>query len=93
MAATTQKNPLLELEYLKGRAKEKFTEQIKLNDFVDIKGWKARGNRLSQYRVTYVDILKNDPVPVEQESQTLEQQKSETDQSLPENKKDQLDLF
>ncbi len=56
LAATTDPEPVLEVEYLKGRAKHKFSERVRLNDLVDVKGWKARGNRLSPYRVTFVDI-------------------------------------
>jgi topoisomerase-4 subunit A len=54
--ATTQSDPVIELEYLKGRPKKEFSEKIKLNDLVDIKGWKARGNRLSRFKVTYVGL-------------------------------------
>ncbi len=56
--ATTQPDPVIELEYLKGRPKKEFSEKIKLNDLVDVKGWKARGNRLSRFQVTYVGLAK-----------------------------------
>lgn len=35
----------------KGKAKEKVEEEVKLNDLIDVKGWKALGNRLTQYEV------------------------------------------
>jgi len=94
LAATTQPDPMLELEYLKGRAKEKISEQVRLNDLVNLKGWKARGNRLSQFRVTYVDIIKQP----EQEAakpevpQTTEPE-SEAKGETEKKEKDQLDLF
>lgn len=37
---------------LKGRAKEKVEEQVDLVEFIDVKGWKALGNRLSQFPVS-----------------------------------------
>jgi topoisomerase-4 subunit A len=33
----------------KGKAKEKIEEEVKVNDLIDVKGWKALGNRLTQY--------------------------------------------
>ncbi len=56
IVASTSKRPLAEMEYLKGRGKQKFSETVDLTELVDIKGWKARGNRLSPYRVTYVGL-------------------------------------
>ncbi len=56
--ATTQKEPVIEVEYLKGRPKKEFSEKVKMNDLVDVKGWKARGNRLSRFQVTYVGLAK-----------------------------------
>ena len=61
LAVSTQAEPQIELEYLKGRSKEKISERVALNDIVSVKGIKARGNRLSSYRVVYADILKNEP--------------------------------
>jgi topoisomerase-4 subunit A len=33
----------------KGKNKEKVEEEVKINDLIDVKGWKALGNRLTQY--------------------------------------------
>lgn len=57
LVATTNPDPVVEMEYLKGKAKEKFTEQARLKDIVDVKGWKAMGNLLSKYRVVFVDLV------------------------------------
>jgi topoisomerase-4 subunit A len=35
----------------KGKAKEKSEEQAKVNELIDVKGWKALGNRLTQHDV------------------------------------------
>lgn len=47
-------SPEVEVELVKGKSKEKETEVISLEDIIDVKGWKALGNRLSQHKVTKV---------------------------------------
>jgi topoisomerase-4 subunit A len=49
---TTSDNPEIEIEVVKGKGKDKEVEVINLEDIIDVKGWKALGNRLSQYKVT-----------------------------------------
>ncbi len=51
---TTSDTPEIEIEVVKGKGKEKETEVLNLEDIIDVKGWKAMGNRLSQYKVTKV---------------------------------------
>ncbi|HRJ30146.1 MAG TPA: DNA gyrase/topoisomerase IV subunit A [Cyclobacteriaceae bacterium] len=53
---TTSDTPEIELELIKGKDKKKVTEVINLEDLVDVKGWKALGNRLSQFKVTKVHL-------------------------------------
>lgn len=53
---TTSDTPEIELELIKGKDKKKVTEVVNLEDVVDVKGWKALGNRLSQYKVTKVHL-------------------------------------
>jgi len=90
LAVSTSEDPIIELEYIKGRAKEEFKELVKLNELVGLKGWKARGNRLSSYRVTYADILKEEnPAPDSESSATRKEDSAITD----EKETDQLDLF
>jgi topoisomerase-4 subunit A len=45
------------VELVKGKGKEKETETMNLEDIVDVKGWKALGNRLSQHKVIKVRPL------------------------------------
>ena len=61
IVATTKPEPELEIEYLKGRPKKEYSERVKINNLIDIKGWKARGNRLSKYQITYVGLAENSP--------------------------------
>lgn len=99
--ASTEENSLIEVEYLKGKAKHKFTEKFNINDLVDIKGWKARGNRLSKYRVTFVDLIEQTEPEIimpATEPETDVNEQNENQENLDEvgdnkEKKDQLNLF
>ncbi|NOT73361.1 MAG: DNA gyrase/topoisomerase IV subunit A [Cyclobacteriaceae bacterium] len=51
---TTSDSPEIEVELVKGKGKDKETEVVNLEDIIDVKGWKALGNRLSQHKVTKV---------------------------------------
>jgi topoisomerase-4 subunit A len=53
---TTSETPEIELELIKGKSKEKVSEVVNLEDIIDVKGWKALGNRLSQYKVVKVHL-------------------------------------
>jgi topoisomerase-4 subunit A len=55
--ASTTESPEIEIEVVKGKAKEKETELVNLEELVDVKGWKALGNRLSQFKVTKIKAL------------------------------------
>ena len=48
---STAESPEIEMDVVKGKSKEKSTETVNLEDIVDVKGWKALGNRLSQDKV------------------------------------------
>ena len=51
---TTSDTPEVEVELVKGKGKEKELEVVNLEDIIDVKGWRALGNRLSQHKVTKV---------------------------------------
>ena len=51
---TSSDTPEIEIELVKGKGKGKETEVVNLEDIIDVKGWKAMGNRLSQFKVTKV---------------------------------------
>ncbi len=57
VAVTLHSAPQAVLELQKGKSKEKFEETVVLNELIDVKGWKASGNRLSQYTVKKVKLL------------------------------------
>ena len=45
--ATVHPAPVMKFEFVKGREKEKLEEEITLNEFIDVKGWKAIGNQIN----------------------------------------------
>lgn len=56
---TTSDTPEVEVEVVRGKSKDKETEIVNLEDIIDVKGWKALGNRLSQHKVTRVKPLED----------------------------------
>ena len=55
-------SPKIELTIVKGKAKEKEVSELTLDEIIDVKGWKANGNRLSQHTVKKVKLLE-EPKP------------------------------
>ena len=49
---TTNEKPSASFTVIKGKSKDKVEEQIDISAFIDVKGWKALGNKLSASRVT-----------------------------------------
>lgn len=85
--ATTAEEPQVEVEIIKG--KEKRIEVVDLKDIVDVKGWKALGNRLSQHKVVKIKPI-GDSAPDDNEDSDQEAapaKASETRSSPPPKKK------
>ncbi|QOI98224.1 MAG: DNA gyrase/topoisomerase IV subunit A [Flammeovirgaceae bacterium] len=66
--ATLSDTPEVEIELIKGKGKDKVTEQVNLEDLIDVKGWKALGNRLSQHKVLKVSL----PEEIQEQPETDE---------------------
>lgn len=49
---SSRKEVFISYNFLKGKEKEKNETEAKLSDIIDVKGWKALGNRLTQFPVT-----------------------------------------
>lgn len=58
-AVSTDKDPQLEVEFRKGKGREKESAIYDFDMLIDVKGWKAIGNKLSQYDVTKVKLLES----------------------------------
>ena len=93
--ATTNANPQVELEVEKGKGqKEKST--IELSEIVDVKGWKALGNRLSLQRIFSVNLLETpeeEVVPTENENTNDVEIGDTIELEIKKENKDQLGLF
>lgn len=57
VVATTAESAEVEVEFISGKNKEKKTDVMSLEELIDVKGWKAAGNRLSLDRVTKVTLI------------------------------------
>jgi topoisomerase-4 subunit A len=66
---TTADEPEVEIEVVKGKGKEKAMEVVSLEDIIDVKGWKAMGNRLSQFKVTKVQDVDDGDKGLETEAE------------------------
>ncbi len=60
VAVTTSESPEIELEVVKGKDKARKSSTVNLEELVDVKGWKALGNRLSEFKVTRVTLEQDD---------------------------------
>ncbi len=67
VVVTTRENPEVEVELVKGKDKKKKTETVNLEDVVEVKGWKAIGNRLSEFKVTKVALVQDEEPATEEE--------------------------
>jgi topoisomerase-4 subunit A len=86
--ATRSTEPEVEMEVVKG--KEKTKETVNLEDIIDVKGWKAMGNRLSQYKVTKVQEVKDEDTGLEEgddENELVDAKTTETGKGSPSSKK------
>lgn len=62
LVASTFDHTVVEVEYIKAKGKDKEVVQLNLEELIDVKGWKAIGNKLSPYIVKKVKFIsgKND---------------------------------
>ena len=85
---TTDKQPQLELQYSKEGEKEKETVLYDMDMLIDVKGWRAIGNKLSPHKVKNVKLLASKQADdVEIQSSSAKSSQEEKDEE------DQLNLF
>ncbi len=65
--ATTEAIPVVELKFSKVKDKELPNEEINLVDFIAVKGFKAKGNKLSFAKVKEINLLPPVEVPIEED--------------------------
>lgn len=78
VAVSIHPSPQVTLEILKGKSKEKHEETVELNDLIDIKGWKAIGNRLSQFQVRKVKLIESASDKSEDQTESPEDDEAKT---------------
>lgn len=55
--ATTAESAEVDVEFISGKNKTKKSDVLNLEDLIEVKGWKAQGNRLSLDKVTKVTLV------------------------------------
>ncbi|GGG51056.1 DNA gyrase/topoisomerase IV subunit A [Hymenobacter glacieicola] len=69
VCATCGLEPEVELKVQKEKKAEKVTERMMLHEFIDVKGWKALGNKLNYFRIHGVTLLTDEgPEPQRREA-------------------------
>ncbi len=90
---STADDPVVEIvnKKGKGRAKEKVINHVHLNELIDLKGWKAIGNRLSPSPIQKVSFY----IPPESNNDTESGDEADAKENLPSarKKQKQLQLF
>ncbi len=66
-AISVHPNPALKMDLVKGKTKEKETTTVQATELIDVKGWKAIGNRLSQHQVKKAVFIEPEVAVVEPE--------------------------
>ncbi|MFD2999245.1 DNA gyrase/topoisomerase IV subunit A [Pontibacter toksunensis] len=61
-AVSTHPEPLATISFKRDRRSEKEIEKLLLSEFIDVKGWKALGNKLNYYKVLDVSMPKMEAV-------------------------------
>jgi topoisomerase-4 subunit A len=84
LVVSTAESPEIEMEVQKAKDKPKKIEKVSLDEVVDIKGWKALGNRLSEFKVTKVNLVQDEESGLEEgddDNEIVEVTESEDSQS------------
>lgn len=61
IAVSVADKPIVEVEYTKGKSKDKIKEELDLSELIDVKGWKALGNKLHPHEVKRVKLIQELP--------------------------------
>ena len=80
LAATTFAEPEVEVKLQRDKKADKETENLRLDQFIEVKGWKAMGNKLNYYKVHALALLTDEgPEPVRREAKKRGAAKAEED--------------
>ncbi|GAA4297581.1 DNA gyrase/topoisomerase IV subunit A [Nibribacter koreensis] len=62
LAASVAAEPKAEIKFQRDKKSEKESEILLLSDFIDVKGWRAMGNKLNYFKVFGVTIAKEEKI-------------------------------
>ncbi|MDF1694277.1 MAG: DNA gyrase/topoisomerase IV subunit A [Saprospiraceae bacterium] len=65
--ATTSPNPIVKYSHKSGGVKQE--EEVNLSSFIDVKGWKAMGNKVGEYKILKIQHLNPPKLEVEEEKE------------------------
>nr|WP_230471385.1 DNA gyrase/topoisomerase IV subunit A [Hymenobacter jejuensis] len=57
LAVTAHPEPQIEVKLQRDKKSDKETEKIQLHEFIDVKGWKAMGNKLNYFKIHAITLL------------------------------------
>lgn len=95
LAVSTDKYPRISLKTKAEKKAPIETQAINVDEFVEVRGWKAIGQKLNVYEVVEVKILdpKPEEVEIKKEVVPVSEIQSETQQEVTDNSDNQLALF
>lgn len=68
LAVTANPEPQMEVKLQRDKKADKETEKINLHEFIDVKGWKAMGNKLNYFKIHSLALLTDEgPEPERRE--------------------------
>ena len=91
--ASMDKSPVITYQYNVGKTKE--TKEVTLAEFIEVKGWKALGNRLIDSKLIKVEKLTPEAIEKTVDADPIEdtdEQESETEENTIEPTKSELKL-
>jgi len=69
LAVTANPAPLMEIKVQRDKKADKETEKLGLHEFIDVKGWKAMGNKLNYFKIHSLGLLTDEgPEPQRREA-------------------------
>jgi len=74
---TTANKPVIEVLFKKVKGVEKETEQVDVEEFISVKGWKAQGNQLTAHPVKEINLI-----ATEEEVEEPEIEENEADENV-----------
>jgi topoisomerase IV subunit A len=84
VVVSTAESPEVEVEIQKAKDKPKKIQKFNLDELVDVKGWKAIGNKLSEFKVTKINLVQDEETGLEEgdeDNELIEVTESEDSQS------------